>query len=1598
MPPPASNPAPSSESRNTGGLAGVLRSLTSGKGSKATASTPIPASATSNLQLAQQLNGQEARRGAKHGGPAEFEALYEKLKPGHTYTERIAAAESLKLAVSQYPLSSVTSIWFAGKDLINAENPIEARRAGFSLLTACVRHVASTDLERREYFVTLTAPLALEDFNLQLAAVVELAKNGKDLSGFHYDMIPLLSRWLRMVWDAYAIARKQPQSASKLRGPMREETNVHQLFDFIFNVIKFSFNVSDDVELGKLIDNIIFVASNATLHTEIKSCIRVLDAIVTYGAIPTDKLRDFVVVLCSIYFLVKENREQAWHTLSNLCRSHNGHTAIRILLDVIRCPIDKTPIGKEVTKQVRGSLSVLQSIVLENGKDGYPMIPLSLLVEGLESSVQIGEPKIDQDVIRLIAAIFGNDNEPIRPMIVDEDWASILEVAAKAVQVLDGSDIESQPSTKSSQSLRSRDSTVDLRTTVEDTFQKLVERIEYILNSSQEELLQRESCMMFFSKVPGHLHDSGAQLVIRYYSELRLCYPSDAMWEANNKLILESFFADTYRPAEIRLEALKVVTEVYDVVEAMDEFKESGVRQGLIVAILTGLTEESDVAIVQGIANFAVNVCDTAELELFDTVVGRLHQCVLQGRHKAAPAPSGARPGASTLQTTSPKFKGNEAGTTPSSVITRALVQIFMRSMDNSTEKALRSFDRILEIARSSKCDNESRLSAMKMFFRLRADWANRIFLTPFTEADALAASLYRTADSLAKKQAIDDAMPTRNTRIEDLRNMRNAAGQAGGPAARAVSGVTRALQVDHQLWMTPDPGALPEQLSNKASTLLVSALTDSVVKETTAEGIVAKDDVHQRPIQINVWLETVIDLLQQGCDWEVYSYIIVHLPSQLSNHTLFKAAVPQVKMLRSVICEQIKNGSFHEPPISSGLRKADVAMCLFQVLTMIMSYHRHFSRGEEDEIVKCFIHGIATWERSAKCCIHALSICCHEFPASMKLVLGSLLLKLSQIITQPQVAIHILEFLSRLARLPDLYSNFREDEFRTVFGICFRYLQYVRDQRSKPVSNRNSTISPRPGTSSDSPTLESQTAKTSTASDDVPQYVFSLAYHVITYWFLSLKLSDRATHVSWITKNLVWVDDLGKQRLDEQGEVTLDFMRRTAYADVDESRADEDFTPENHGDILKERWIVGQCIVTVEQATRTGWAQITKRQPSATSHYMVRQKFDPPQAHQVVSPADGVRDPTRFNTNFFLPANIPVQLVAPVPEWAKPIHLPDDDMINRAIKNMDRISTVDGHKVGVAYIGAGQVHEKEILPNVSGSTDYMVFLAGLGTLTKLKGATFNTQGLDRQFDSDGEFTICWRDRVTELVFHVTTMMPTNLEQDPLCTAKKRHIGNDFVNIIFNNSGNPFDFNTFPSEFNYVNIVITPESRASFIASRDRANVDPDSSYYKVQVMGKDGFPEISPASETKILSLRALPGFIRLVALNASVFCHVWANRGGEHVSSWRSRLREIQRLRDKYKNAPLSTASPPATSQGQGISQQDARNVRDSFNNLRRASVANFLTNVNEHDTRSSTRSPSNDKGEGGEGGADRERDDDLVATLDFSRWAHTYGDKMN
>ncbi|GAP87627.1 putative gtpase activating protein [Rosellinia necatrix] len=1577
MPPsPGDGGPPSQDSKVVGGLASVFKGLAGA--AKLTKSSPTLAQSsrpsTINAEITEQLSAVPISHALPHG----YIELFEQLKDG-AMNERVAAANSLRIVVANYPHNPVLSIWHAAKDLIDPANPEAARTAGWELLAECVKHPLSSDLERKEYFQTISTTAKADDFHLQLMSLINLSQHGREISGFDYDLFPLLSTWLQLSFDMARSSRaavKKRGLRSKSKSIItREDKSFWDLFALISDAVKFHSVIAGDGAVEALVDTLLNICSLTSNIDDMRACCGVLTAIITFGVLPGNRLRQCVQILSSIDCLVPDAQKDAWNTIRILCRSHTGQATIRVLLNILNDA--GTSHSKDKIRHIRGSLSILQKLVTKSSEKGYPPIPYAILVDGLSKVVEaISFWKVCVDILKLVNALFCDSQGFVNHMLVDEDWAplfDIAEVCAAGAFIQEGGD------------------PIDAATVKESITRELyvlVSQVETIVKSQQSPLIQRQDCILFFTKIHTSIPGSTATLVLEYYKEFRCCFPSDARWKTNLDIVL-NFFKDRKRSTDVRLRALHLTTEVYDMLELIDHGVEPDFVFDLVKRLLVGVTEETDITVLQETVAFSVSVATAINFHMFCYITDALRGVVF------IPSPtqaSGVQSSAPTSQTTQ----------SLADVVTKGFGQIFFRVMNVDVAKAIRLFDTLISIAR---LDNQidARLTAMQILFRVRADWANRIFITTYTETSNLATTLCRTEVAIARKLAEDTSQQTRYPRTDTGGSSRSARGvsfsQGQFPErthSHRVASVTRSANNTYQpLWVASDSDALPETPPGTASPVLHSYVPDTS-NESALNGDVAL-------LPIGSWLETLLSLLKTGCDWEIYSFILVHLPSQLSNHAVFNSAVPQLRELRRLLCEQIGRGIPQEPPSASGLRKADIAICLLHSLTMILSYHRHFQKPDEDEIVWAFVQAITTWERSAKCCIHALTICCHELPSSTGKALIPILQRMSQIITQPYVAMHILEFLACLSRLPSLYVNFHQEDYRIIFGICLRYLQFVRGQKqhNRPSSLGDTSQSRKQSLPADNPSHPN-------ASDDLPQYVYTLAYHVIIFWFLVLKLTDRAGQVQWIAKNL-FTDVDGSQVLDEQAQTSFDFMQRVTYADVDESAADPLFTTDRFGKILKRRWLIGNSIVTVEQAATSGWAQITKRQPSGTSSFTICESFHPPPAHQ--QPID---DSTRDSnitgsTNSVLPSHLLIQLLSSIPQhndMSRPIPLPDSEAVDMAVRVFDRNSTLDGHKVGVIYIGEGQVGEADILANISGSSDYIEFLNGLGTLTKLKGATFNLQGLDRQYGTDGEYTFCWRDRVTELVFHVTTQMPTDLERDPLCTQKKRHIGNDFVNIIFNDSGFPFKFDTFPSEFNYVNIVIAPESRASFVATRLRTPKDVEDSFYKVQVMSKPGFPEISPASETKIVSLKALPDFIRLLALNASFFSHVWANReGGEHISSWGNRLRAINRLRDKYepKAAPNGppTPSPPGTANSHGnplssgiASQLDVSRpgnmVRESLSglSLRRASVATFFANPSDQGSHRSSML-STTTADNTEVGPPTEAEL-LVESLDFSRWA--------
>ncbi|XP_039102534.1 tuberin isoform X10 [Hyaena hyaena] len=259
--------------------------------------------------------------------------------------------------------------------------------------------------------------------------------------------------------------------------------------------------------------------------------------------------------------------------------------------------------------------------------------------------------------------------------------------------------------------------------------------------------------------------------------------------------------------------------------------------------------------------------------------------------------------------------------------------------------------------------------------------------------------------------------------------------------------------------------------------------------------------------------------------------------------------------------------------------------------------------------------------------------------------------------------------------------------------------------------------------------------------------------------------------------------------------------------------------------------------------------------------------------------------------------------------ESNKPILLPNESF-ERSVQLLDQIPSYDTHKIAVLYVGEGQSSsELAILSNEHGSYRYTEFLTGLGKLIELKDCQPDKVylgGLD-VCGEDGQFTYCWHDDIMQAVFHIATLMPTKDVDKHRCD-KKRHLGNDFVSIVYNDSGEDFKLGTIKGQFNFVHVIITPlDYECNLVSLQCRKDME--------------GLVDTSVA---KIVSDRNLPFVARQMALHANMASQVHHSRSNPtdiYPSKWIARLRHIKRLRHRIReeahypnpSLPLTQMHPP-------------------------------------------------------------------------------------
>jgi hypothetical protein len=220
------------------------------------------------------------------------------------------------------------------------------------------------------------------------------------------------------------------------------------------------------------------------------------------------------------------------------------------------------------------------------------------------------------------------------------------------------------------------------------------------------------------------------------------------------------------------------------------------------------------------------------------------------------------------------------------------------------------------------------------------------------------------------------------------------------------------------------------------------------------------------------------------------------------------------------------------------------------------------------------------------KCCLDGLSLAAFELQSSMKKYLNRILEKLSQIMSNPEMAVHILSFLAFVGSLRELHYNFTDDDFKMVFGVALQYLQHYN----------------RPGSSP-------------TTSWALSQHLRIMSYYIVYSWFLAVKLPDRPRHIPYITRQLLLANE-GKEEVDEPTEVCFDWLARYTYASADPRPTNSPLSeivmnPTTPGPsefaVTEKTWIVGNSFVTMRALARLGWIEILSRRPSGYTKFLCR-------------------------------------------------------------------------------------------------------------------------------------------------------------------------------------------------------------------------------------------------------------------------------------------------------------------------------------------------------------------------------------------------------
>ncbi|CAR29581.1 hypothetical protein ZYGR_0AD02640 [Zygosaccharomyces rouxii] len=649
--------------------------------------------------------------------------------------------------------------------------------------------------------------------------------------------------------------------------------------------------------------------------------------------------------------------------------------------------------------------------------------------------------------------------------------------------------------------------------------------------------------------------------------------------------------------------------------------------------------------------------------------------------------------------------------------------------------------------------------------------------------------------------------------------------------------------------------------------------------------------------INMGIWLSLAVGTIEDPADWEIYSYLLTHLCSQLSELTLFEGHYEEINKFKNVICQHLRQSLPSNIKPGDGLNRSDLNSAYVRNLSAVLAYNQYESKNFADDLVGALVFGLTSWEKTLIPILHILTVSCFEIPGSIKRYITPILLELQKRITTLHAIPSILEFLLALKSSPPLVSNLTLDETKRVFAIVFNLIENSTflKERSKSFAVPPSASSSKLPPSSVSKNYDMEISPSTEGflvGESMTRFFQYQSFMVLASWLSNVKADKMDELIPFVSNGL---DKLAKiEDLKYDALAYKDFVLRLKFTNSNETplrrgRDSDDFKTSTH----LSRWIGENCLISIRTWETTNKVIVGLRRPSCECSFEVKPQM---QLLQPKYKLFGFQDdePQQFSSTTIKPEQIlPLVCTKDVDSL---IPLPSEDpKFNRSIGLLDRIPQVEFQKTGIIYLGPGQNQESQVLSNNHGSTQYNWFLSQIGDFIKLKetGRFFYKGGLDPE--TDGEYALVWNNATTQVTFHTVTLMPADND----LSFKKRHVGNNFVNIFYNESGlssSHFNFNIIKSQFTFINIVVTPEHTGV---------TEKISQHYKVKIYRRSGVPGLLSCAHFKILNRYNLARYVRHVSLIANALAEKYNETGSQDACSiWGVRCKQLLGIRERAAN----------------------------------------------------------------------------------------------